>query len=153
VNSGAPLCHTQFVGGRPEHDPKNIVNISESPSSTKSKPRVLIVDDERLIADTLAEILNESGFQAIAVYGGKTALEQVSTFCPDTLICDVIMPGVNGIEIAKTVREICPTARILLLSGQAATTDLMKRAKDQGYSFELLAKPLHPEILLKKLSQ
>lgn len=153
MNSGPLVSQTQFFGAGPEHDPKNVVNISESPSAAKRKSRVLIVDDERLIADTLAEILNDSGFQAIAVYDGKTALEQVSTFRPDTLICDVIMPGMNGIELAKKVKEISPTARILLLSGQAATTDLMKRAKEQGYSFELLAKPLHPEVLLKKLSQ
>src|SRR3569623_407437 len=52
------------------------------------KPKVLVVDDERVIADTLAMILNQSGFQATAVYSGEAALETASTYKPDMLIAD-----------------------------------------------------------------
>src|SRR5262249_30624681 len=114
---------------------------------------VVVVDDEHLIADTLAEILNENGYRAIAVYDGMTALEQVEKLCPAALVTDVVMPGMNGIDVAKAVRKMCLSTRIFLLSGQATTEELIRRAKDEGHSFELLAKPLDPEVLLNKLSE
>ena len=146
------LCDMYFLPKFPPESPLPGVRSGQY-SLQKQKPTVLIVDDESLIADTLAEILNESGFEATAVYDGKTALEQVRHLCPDAMIADVIMPDMNGIEVAKAVRDTCADTRIFLLSGQAATTDLVERARSEGYSFELLAKPLHPELLLKKLSQ
>jgi CheY-like chemotaxis protein len=117
------------------------------------KPSVLVVDDERLIAETLAEILNCSGFEAVAVYNGGAAVQELATRCPDALITDVVMPGMNGIEVAKYARTQCPNMRILLLSGQAATKELLERAHLDGNDFELLAKPLAPEVLLHKLRQ
>jgi CheY-like chemotaxis protein len=118
----------------------------------RRKRSVLIVDDEHLIADTIAEILNDSGFEAVAVYDGAAALERTREGCPDSLIADVIMPSMNGIDLAKRVKQDCPDTKIFLFSGQAATADLLERARAQGYVFELLAKPLRPEILLKKLA-
>jgi CheY-like chemotaxis protein len=118
----------------------------------RRKRTVLVVDDEHLIADTTAEILNDSGFDAVAVYDGEAALERTRAGCPDSLIADVIMPQMNGIDLAKKVKEDCPDTKIFLFSGQAATADLLERARAQGYVFELLAKPLRPEVLLKKLA-
>src|SRR3954463_6621630 len=115
------------------------------------KPKVLVVDDERVIADTLAMILNQSGFQATAVYSGKKALELAPDFQPDMLISDVIMADLNGIDAAIRIREVLPSIKILLFSGQAATADLLEKAHAQGYDFEILAKPVHPQDLLSKL--
>jgi CheY-like chemotaxis protein len=115
------------------------------------KPKVLVVDDERVIADTLAMILNQSGFQARAVYSGENALEMAATFEPDMLIADVIMADLNGIDAAIKIRAILPRVKILLFSGQAATADLLEKARAQGYEFEILAKPVHPQDLLTKL--
>jgi CheY-like chemotaxis protein len=116
-----------------------------------SKPKVLVADDERVIADTLAMILNQSGFDAQAVYSGERALELVPTFMPDMLISDVIMGGLNGIDAAIRVRALVPGIKILLFSGQAATADLLEKARAKGYEFEILAKPVHPQDLLNKL--
>ena len=107
-----------------------------------NKPRVLVADDERVIADTLAMILNQSGFQAKVAYTGEKALEMAADFQPEMLISDVIMAGLNGIDAA---------IKILLFSGQAATADLLEKARDRGYEFEILAKPVHPGDLLAKL--
>jgi CheY-like chemotaxis protein len=117
----------------------------------KTKPKVLVVDDERVIADTLAMILNQSGFDARAVYSGESALEAVPTFEPDMLISDVIMADLNGIDAAIRIRRILPKIKILLFSGQAATADLLEKARNQGYEFEILAKPVHPQDLLTRL--
>src|ERR1700743_627791 len=115
------------------------------------KPKVLVADDERVIADTLAMILNQSGFEARAVYTGEKALELTPEFKPDMLISDVIMADLNGIDAAIKIREILPHIKILLFSGQAATADLLEKARAQGYEFEILAKPVHPQDLLAKL--
>jgi len=123
----------------------------ESMPEKNAKPKVLVADDERVIADTLAMILNQSGFQARAAYSGEGALELASTFEPDMLISDVIMDDLNGIDAAIRIRELLPRIKILLFSGQAATADLLEKARAQGYEFEILAKPVHPQDLLNKL--
>ncbi len=115
------------------------------------KPKVLVVDDERVIADTLAMILNQSGFDARAVYSGEKAVEMASSFVPNMLITDVIMADLNGIDAAIMIRSILPNIKILLFSGQAATADLLEKARVKGYEFEILAKPVHPQDLLSRL--
>ena len=115
------------------------------------KPKVLVADDERGLADTLAMILNQSGCGARAVYTGEKALELAPEFQPEMLISDVIMADLNGIDAAIKIRELLPGIKILLFSGQAATADLLEKARAQGYDFEILAKPVHPQDLLNKL--
>ncbi len=115
------------------------------------KPRVLVVDDERVIADTLAIILNQHGYEATAVYTGTGAVEKARSHQPDLIISDVIMPDMNGIEAAIQIRQFLPGCKILLFSGQAATADLLETARAQGHEFEILAKPVHPQDLLAKL--
>ncbi|MGA2674853.1 MAG: response regulator [Terracidiphilus sp.] len=116
-----------------------------------AKPKVLVADDERVIADTLAMILNQSGFEARAVYSGEKAVELAPAFVPDMLISDVIMADLNGIDAAIRIRKVLPRIKILLFSGQAATADLLEKAREQGYEFEILSKPVHPQDLLRKL--
>jgi CheY-like chemotaxis protein len=117
----------------------------------KKQPKVLVVDDERVIADTLAIILNQHGYDASAVYTGTAAVEKARMTTPDLIISDVIMPDMNGIEAAIRIREFLPACKILLFSGQAATADLLESARAQGHEFEILAKPVHPQDLLAKL--
>lgn len=116
-----------------------------------AKAKVLVADDERVIADTLAMILNQSGFEARAVYSGEKAIEVAAEFAPAMLISDVIMAGINGIDAAIRLRELLPGLKVLLFSGQAATADLLEKARAEGYEFEILAKPVHPQDLLAKL--
>ena len=125
--------------------------VKESMPGNAAKPRVLVADDEPVIADTLAMILNQSGFEARAVYSGERALELAATFAPEMLISDVIMADLNGIDAAIRIQALLPGIKILLFSGQAATADLLEKARARGYEFEILAKPVHPQDLLKKL--
>lgn len=118
---------------------------------TPAKPKVLVADDERVIADTLAIILNQSGFSAKAVYSGEAAVEMSESWRPDMLISDVIMADLNGIQAAIRIRQMLPSCKILLFSGQAATADLLEKAQREGHQFEILAKPVHPQDLLAKL--
>jgi CheY-like chemotaxis protein len=116
-----------------------------------SKRRVIVVDDERLIANTLAIILNNAGYDARAVFSGEQLVELLESFQPEVLIADVVMPGITGIEAAIATRNKFPKCNILLFSGQAITEDLMEQARTQGHEFELLAKPVHPSELLAML--
>jgi CheY-like chemotaxis protein len=116
-----------------------------------AKPKVLVVDDERVIADTLAMILNQSGFDARAAYSGEKALEAATAFAPDMLISDVIMADLNGIDAAIRIRQLRPGIKVLLFSGQAATANLLEKARANGHEFDILAKPVHPQDLLNKL--
>ena len=114
--------------------------------------RVLVIDDEKPLADTLAIILQSAGYEAMAAYDGTTALSQAESFRPDIVISDVVMPGMNGIEVCSRIEAEYPQCHIILFSGQAATNELMKNARAKGCDWELLVKPVHPSDLLTKLA-
>ncbi len=120
-------------------------------SEINQKTKVLIADDERVIADTLAMILNQGGFEARAVYSCVKALEIAAAFQPDMLISDVIMAELDGVQAAIRMRALLPNLRVFLLSGQTATAELVEKAHAADYGFEVLIKPLHPRDLLNKL--
>lgn len=124
----------------PSHEAKNT-----------GQPRVLVVDDERVIADSVAMILKHSGYAAEARYSGTEALESIQAQCPDIIVSDVVMPDFNGIQLAKAVRSLCPEAHIVLFSGNVDTSMLLDDASMEGYFFKILAKPVHPLTLLKAI--
>jgi DNA-binding response OmpR family regulator len=131
------------------------VPIQEVPQSDPEQYRtvVLVVDDESVIADTLVEILNRNGYAATAAYNAEEAMETALVTPPELLITDVVLPEMNGIELAITVRRVFPDCKILLFSGQASTTGLLASASSQGHQFSLLNKPVHPRDLLARVTE
>lgn len=119
----------------------------------EAQSKILIVDDQRLIADTLAEILGNAGFDAVAAYDGWDALEKASRFRPNWVLTDVLMPRMNGVELAIAMRKNHPSSSILLFSGQAGISEILLEGQRQGYQFELIAKPIHPMRLIERLRQ
>lgn len=115
------------------------------------KPRILIVDDERLIADTLAIILNQNGFEASVAYSGEQAVEMALGLKPAMLLSDVIMGKMNGIEAAIQITKDNPECKVLLFSGQPAVAEMIDSAARNGHHFPILAKPVHPAAVLKEL--
>ena len=113
--------------------------------------KIIVVDDEPIIADTLVNILEGEGHDALAVSHGESAIKWAGMVLPDAIISDVIMPGMNGIETAKAIMQLLPNCRIILFSGQTASIDLLAKARAEGYMFEVLPKPINPEKLLEKL--
>jgi CheY-like chemotaxis protein len=103
-----------------------------------SKRRVVVADDEVLIANTLKTILNHAGFDAHAMFSGQELVDSLDTLRPDVLITDVEMPGMTGIEAAIITRSKFPNCKILLFSGHAATSGLLVKARKKGHEFELL---------------
>ncbi len=110
------------------------------------------MDDEQIIADTLALILRKSGFETEAAYSGGKAVEMAMVLRPHVLISDVVMDGMNGIEAAIRISASFPHCRVILFSGNAATADLLEIAEARGHHFELLSKPIHPRVLLEHLT-
>jgi DNA-binding NtrC family response regulator len=116
------------------------------------RPVVLVVDDERIIADTLGAILDLSGYAPLVAYNAKSALEFAQVIPPDLLISDVVMPGMGGVELAMALSQIVPSCKVLLFSGQAATLDLLSAARSAGFNFPALTKPVHPTAMLAHVS-
>ena len=113
--------------------------------------RVLVVDDDMRIADTITEVLTHAGFEAQAAYTGESALQAAASFQPDCLLTDVLMSGMNGVELAVAFREQHPTSRILLISGQVGISEIIENAERRGLHFQLLPKPVHPRVLIEEL--
>jgi len=141
-----------IVGSGNEVPPNFSTDSISGPLRSKTNAKIIVIDDERFIADTLAKILNNFGYDASAHYDGPSALEAARRECPNIVLSDVIMPKLNGVETALAIRELCPKVRVFLISGQAGTADLLQKARAEGHHFELLSKPLHPEELLKRLA-
>lgn len=134
-------------------DPEVLSTGTESSDLQARRRRVLVVDDERRIADTLCEILREYDFDAVAAYDGWEALERIPHFRPDFVLSDVLMPHMNGVEMAIAAHDLCPAAKVLLFSGQAGISEILESGEQPGFNFQVVAKPVHPLKLLQQLKE
>lgn len=116
----------------------------------RERTRVLVVDDEELIAATLSLILQRHGYETRSAYSGEQALDELDRFRPDILITDVVMPGINGLKLARSVAMRYPGCRIILLTGHANHFDFTT-LRSAEVTFEVIAKPAHPQELLNTL--
>src|SRR5580692_7743767 len=91
--------------------------------------RISVVDDEVFIASSLATVLSDQGFDASYFTEPFQALQAARYYAPDRLISEVSMPVLSGIELAIRVRRHCPKCKVLLLSGQPDTTDLLTTSR------------------------
>ncbi len=127
IDSGVVLLSDEF-GEKP------FIGLRPAGNSTEAKTakaRVLVVDDEKMVADTTSEILDGAGFDAKAAYDGRTALEIAVRFRPDCLLTDVLMPRMNGVELAIAITKLLPAIRIVLFSGQAGIFDRSSRPQSR----------------------
>jgi CheY-like chemotaxis protein len=122
-------------------------------SSNSRRAVAFVVDDEDVIASTLELILLSRGFAVRSFVDPTDAVEAAQSTRPDFLLTDVMMPKLNGIELALKIRETNPDCFVLLFSGQAGTSDLLDQASEQGHQFDILAKPVHPLDLLGKIAE
>jgi DNA-binding NtrC family response regulator len=116
-----------------------------------SSMSVFVVDDEHFIASSLAAILRLHGYSATSFPSPLVALAAAMANAPDLLISDVAMPGLSGIDLAIQIKAVCPACKILLFSGHATNQDLLKDARGQVNTFQLLQKPVHPSVMLSNI--
>jgi CheY-like chemotaxis protein len=120
--------------------------------SSAGRRRILVVDDEASIADTLALILSTRGYELRAAYSAEQAIEILAEWSPDLAIMDVMLPRMNGIDLAIVLKDNYPGCRIVLFSGQPDTGRLLDEASKKGHHFDILAKPVHPTVILDTVS-
>lgn len=121
-------------------------------SPSRLPQKILIVDDETTVADSLQLILSGRGYETRAVYSAEQAIELLAQWQPDLAIVDVMLPQMNGIQLAGILKGNYPACRILLISGHPGTSELLSEVREKGGSFEILAKPLHPTFILDTVS-
>ena len=117
------------------------------------RPRVLVIGDDSIIAETLRIILELAGFEAICASGGIPGLRLAWSWRPDILVTDFDMPGLNGVDVARWICAIIPDCRPFLLSGHLEAEIVVAESRRDGYEIELLRKPIHPADLLARLSR
>jgi CheY-like chemotaxis protein len=114
--------------------------------------KILIVEDEKVVADTLGQILSANGYEIRVVYSAEDAVRFLAGWRPDVAILDVMLPRMKGIELALLLKENLPECHALLFSGQPSVEVLMQKARNEGHQFEILAKPVHPTVMLDAIS-
>jgi CheY-like chemotaxis protein len=113
--------------------------------------RVLIVDDDRLVADTLTLIFERNGFAAKAAYSAEEGLESSREFAPNLLLCDVTMPGRDGLALVEDVTREMPACRILVLTGfYSNLMSVREQARKLSRPLGILTKPCQPSELLRE---
>lgn len=115
------------------------------------KPKILVVDDDRLVADTLNLVFLANGFDSEARYSAAEGLDRARSFAPQLMLCDVTMPEETGLQLADKVSAEMPDIRLLMLS--AYTSNLQKvdeHSTRTGRRLKLLNKPCRPELLLQE---
>jgi CheY-like chemotaxis protein len=122
---------------------------SHSQIHERPRPLILIVDDEPIIAETLAAILDGSGLSAMTAPNARKALEIAALMPPEMLITDFAMPGMNGLDLAIEVNRSIPDCEIILFSGQIV--DLGDSPSASGCDFVTMLKPVHPADLLARV--
>jgi|HubBroStandDraft_1064217.scaffolds.fasta_scaffold907761_1 DNA-binding response OmpR family regulator len=115
------------------------------------KQRIFVVDDEQIIARTIAMILRWQGFVVESFTDPIEALAASRNQAPDLLVTDIWMQVLSGVELAVQVRKGCPNCKVLLLSGQAETEEMREMFKADGQEFDLLLKPIHPVELVSRV--
>jgi FixJ family two-component response regulator len=118
----------------------------------ENSPCIFVVDDEPAIGETLATILKVSGFAAKPFLNGLDALAEIaSTSCPALVLTDINMPHMSGIDLGIRVKELCPRSKVVLFSGRLCPPNLLEIARQAGYDFPIIAKPIHPTKLIEEV--
>jgi CheY-like chemotaxis protein len=115
--------------------------------------QVLLIDDEPDLLSILSYYLEDAGYQVLTAPNGNAAIELLQEHLPDAIVCDLHLPGMNGIEICRTVRQNprWQALQFILLSGTGSKSDFCPEA---GLGIdEYLTKPFEPENLLNVLER
>jgi DNA-binding response OmpR family regulator len=115
--------------------------------------RVLVVDDDRLVADTLTLIFQRNGFVAKAAYSAEEALRSSREFLPHLLLCDVTMPERDGLSLVEDMTREMPACRILVLTGFYSNLKVVREhASKLSRPLGILTKPCQPSELLREVA-
>jgi CheY-like chemotaxis protein len=115
------------------------------------KRKILVVDDEQMVADTLGIIFEKRGFDCRVSYTGAEAMACTEDFCPELLLCDMSMPGMSGLEVVSNVTQKFPDCRVLLLTGHYTNLGSARKwARSHRAPSRIMTKPVLPALLLEE---
>jgi two-component system, OmpR family, response regulator CpxR len=113
--------------------------------------RVLLVDDEQDFAEVLAERLETRGFSVQKAFNGDDAISLISNQDADVVVLDVLMPGRNGVEILREIKQLKPLTEVIMLTGHATIESAIEGMKLGAYDY--LMKPTETEDLVVKIQK
>lgn len=119
----------------------------------REKSLIFVVDDEEIIASTIAAILRLQGLDAVPFTRSSEALETSRSVAPDLLVSDIMMPTLSGPELAQHIQTRHPNCKVLLFTGDWDRADVEIAAYEQGLTYQLIPKPVHPRELLRKVRE
>ncbi|MGA1794758.1 MAG: response regulator [bacterium] len=108
--------------------------------------KILVVDDQPGMCETLLDILEDVGYNVESAQDGSTAIEMNRQAVFDIILMDIIMPGINGVEALKLIKQMNPDTTVILMTAYTAP-DLIMEAQKAGV-YECLTKPFKPSRLL-----
>ena len=112
--------------------------------------KILIVDDEHAVADTLCLIFKKHGFDCRVAYTEDSAIASSDEFCPELLLCDISMPGMSGLDVVFMVTKKYPDCRVLLLTGHYTNLGYAQAwALSHPAPSRIMTKPVPPAQLLE----
>ena len=115
--------------------------------------RILVVDDDAAVRDSIAMVLDGAGFQVDQADHGASGMRLLRANAPDLVITDILMPHKEGIETIREIRAVLPQTPIIAISGSAEPrADYLKMAQSFGAS-AILAKPFDPTVLLELVNR
>jgi DNA-binding NtrC family response regulator len=117
----------------------------------QDRPKLLVVDDERSIANTLAAIFQNKGYAVASRYCASDGIAAAKSMRPHLLVSDVMLPDLNGVQLGIQVRGVVPDCKVVLMSGDPNASALVRQARKRGHVLEFLEKPVDPEVLLEKV--
>jgi|GEM_PF-991312 len=125
---------------------------SRLPATARDSRRVLVVEDNLDTSETLRDLLELSGFEVEIASSGADGVAAARRFHPDVVLCDLGLPGMNGYEVASTLRRDPATAaaRLIALTGYGGDED-RRRSHEAGFDIHL-TKPVDPDLLRRLLS-
>jgi len=115
---------------------------------TRTRRGILIVDDDPAITESLSLIFEKHGYEVRSALSAEEAIEIIARWEPDLAILDVMLPHMNGIDLAMVLKANRPFCHLVLFSGHVGTQALMEEAAKRGNMFEILSKPVHPLFML-----
>lgn len=117
------------------------------------RKRIYVADDEQIIAKTICLILTNAGYECSFFFSAEAILEAVTQHAPDLVLSDVVLTGpMTGIDLAEIIADKYAHTRVMLLSGQAQTSELLDKAQERGFQLRVHAKPIHPGVMLQEIA-
>jgi two-component system chemotaxis response regulator CheY len=116
--------------------------------------KILVIDDDVVVRETLVLILEDKGYEVVSAEDGQRGLSAFRSEAPDLVITDIIMPEKEGIQTIREIRALRPQAKIVAISGggRIGNTDFLRIAQQLGAA-DIISKPFDPDEFVERIGR